>query len=91
MHRAQPAEAAAGATGLIHASVSVSRRFIQGIPHLSKVNGHIQTMMDMQTAKSGRSCWLALRSSGGLPTDSVLNTGISSFAFQGTNAHAIRE
>jgi acyl transferase domain-containing protein/NADPH:quinone reductase-like Zn-dependent oxidoreductase/acyl carrier protein/thioesterase domain-containing protein len=82
-------EAGAGVTGLVHASVAVSRAVAQGIPHLSSMNAHIQTMMDMQKAKAGTSFWLGLRSSTGMSHGSAMHVGISSFAFQGTNAHAV--
>lgn len=55
--------------------------------HLSMVNAHVRTILELQASKNGgASGWHAARQSSGA-LGSL--TGVSSFAFQGTNAHAL--
>ena len=82
-------EAAAGATGLYHATVASSMLLTQGIPHLGAMNPHIQTILDMQARKSRERFWVAPRTCSLSAVSKEHMVGISSFAFQGTNAHAL--
>ena len=62
-----------------------------GILHLSEVNRHVATVLDMSAAKSAAPGWhLPRASSAATPgTAGSIIAGVSSFAFQGTNAHAL--
>lgn len=53
------------------------------------MNGHIQTIMQMQISKSRNAYWSGPRMSTAAPQIERMMIGISSFAFQGTNAHAV--
>ena len=59
--------------------------------HLSMVNVHVRTIFELQTLKGGRPGWLAARETSGAAraASQAILTGVSSFAFQGTNAHAL--
>ena len=66
--------------------------FCAAIMHLSAINPHVQTILELQASKSGggQPSWHAPRqASGALHGTAGLLTGVSSFAFQGTNAHAL--
>ena len=85
-------EAAAGAIGMTHASVALSHRLTHGIMHLSMVNSHVAAILDMSTAKSAAPGWQLPRQMSaavGTSGNGTSVAGISSFAFQGTNAHAL--
>lgn len=58
-----------------------------GIMHLSAVNHHISTILDMSASRGGSSGWHLPRQASAAAAG--ITTGISSFAFQGTNAHAL--
>lgn len=60
-----------------------------GILHLSSVNPHVATILDISHSKVGRVGAHLPRHSSGAVAGLQTATGISSFAFQGTNAHAI--
>jgi 3-oxoacyl-(acyl-carrier-protein) synthase/acyl carrier protein/D-arabinose 1-dehydrogenase-like Zn-dependent alcohol dehydrogenase len=80
-------EAAAGVMGLTQAAVGASHLSTLGIMHLTMVNDHVRTILELQAAKHRASSgWHAARQSSGA-LGSL--TGVSSFAFQGTNAHAL--
>ena len=85
-------EAAAGAMGMTHASVALSHHLTHGIMHLSVVNSHVAAILDMSAAKSAAPGWHLPRQTSAAVGTSGSGTsvvGISSFAFQGTNAHAL--
>ena len=60
-----------------------------GILHLSSVNPHVATILDISHSKAGRAGAHLPRHSSAAVAGLQLAAGISSFAFQGTNAHAI--
>ena len=84
-------EAAAGVMGLTHASVALSHHLTHSILHLKAVNSHMATILEMLSAKSAAPGWhLPRETSAAVGSGSGANlAGISSFAFQGTNAHAL--
>ena len=79
-------EPAAGVVSLIMAATSLQNSAAFPIMHLRTLNPHIAAIM------AGSSGGVTLpRQGGALPqgAQSLASTGISSFAFQGTNAHAV--
>lgn len=79
-------EPAAGVVSLIMAATSLHSAAAFPIMHLRTPNPHIATIM------AGSTGGVALpRQGGSLPQSgqALASTGISSFAFQGTNAHAV--
>lgn len=62
-----------------------------GILHLSEVNRHVATILGMSAAKSAAPGWHLPRASSPAVLDGAASivAGVSSFAFQGTNAHAL--
>jgi acyl transferase domain-containing protein len=78
------AECAAGAIGLAQASITLSCTVVVGIMHLKNVNTHVSAAI---TTTRGGVDFVLPRSqaSHGVQHGTV---GVSSFAFQGTNAHA---
>jgi acyl transferase domain-containing protein len=62
-----------------------------GILHLASANPHVATAFNMSRSKSTGAGWHLARQTGGAVSSSSSDralTGVSSFAFQGTNAHA---
>ena len=63
-----------------------------GILHLAALNTHVSAILDMSAAKSAAPGWHLPRGTSAAVTntaDGATIAGISSFAFQGTNAHAL--
>lgn len=61
-----------------------------GILHLSAVNHHVKTILDISSNKSeGGPGWHMPRQTSSAAVTSNAVSGVSSFAFQGTNAHAL--
>eukprot|EP00775_Hariotina_reticulata_P007135 gene7135-7350_t len=85
-------EAAAGAMGLIHALQGLGGQCTQPLLHLQAANPYLEGALKPQP-QGLTAAWSLPRQSAGLPAartakDSPhLITGVSSFAFQGTNAH----
>lgn len=84
------AEPAAGLVGLLFAQRAVARQLTLPIMHLRAVNPYVASTLDQTTAvraalpKQGS----ALPQPAGAPAGGLL-CGVSAFAFQGTNAHAL--
>jgi acyl transferase domain-containing protein len=75
-------EPAAGMMGMAHAVMVVIQQAALPLLHLATVNRYVTPAMQ------GGS-WSLPRQLGGLASHPTIVSGISSFAFQGTNAHTI--
>jgi acyl transferase domain-containing protein/NADPH:quinone reductase-like Zn-dependent oxidoreductase/acyl carrier protein len=83
-------EAAAGSMGLIHSHVGLTQLLGQPLMHLSAVNPYLVPTLGEPGSSSNS--WVLPRQPGGLAVlgqEAAAVTGVSSFAFQGTNAHAL--
>lgn len=77
------AEAGAGLVGMLHAQAAVGQASSLPLLHLEGVNPYVIGAM-------GSATWLASRQAAPLVSSiDTLSTGISAFAFQGTNAHTV--
>ena len=76
-------EPAAGLVGFAHAIQGIKERVAQPILHLSKLNTYLEGSINL-SKKGG---YVISREQAPCPGDGAI--GISSFAFQGTNAHAL--
>jgi acyl transferase domain-containing protein len=85
------AEPAAGAVGLTHAQMAVTRALQPPVLHLGAMNPYVTALMERQPGS-----WAvprqpaalgALLAGSGSESQAVI--GVSAFAFQGTNAHAL--
>jgi 3-oxoacyl-(acyl-carrier-protein) synthase/acyl carrier protein len=74
-------EPAAGVMGIAHAQLAVTAAAALPLLHLRAVNAYVAPVL-----RGGR--WAAPRQPGALPAFKAV-VGVSSFAFQGTNAHAL--
>ena len=85
-------EPAAGVMGIAHAQLAVNGHAALPLLHLHSVNAYIAPVL-----KQNAGNWSLQRNLGALPqsksnnsgVDVGLTVGVSSFAFQGTNAHAL--
>ena len=84
------AECAAGAAGLMHAASTLCNKLVVGVMHLRGVNPHVSNAIE--AADVGGSVALP-KASHSRASDAAQQrraaAGVSSFAFQGTNAHAV--
>ena len=89
-------EPAAGLMGLAQAQLALQHHMQLPILHLGHVNPHVASALQPATAAGQfqmprqQACMLAA-SSGHSSSSGSLRCGVSAFAFQGTNAHAIVE
>jgi hypothetical protein len=84
-------EAAAGVMGLLHSAAGVGHRAVQALLHLASLNPYLEASVRPRGG-AGAPGWHLPRQQGGLPTqaaEGLALTGVSAFAFQGTNAHAL--
>ena len=81
------AEPAAGSVGLAHAISIVTKAQVGVMPHVRAVNAHVTSLFDNQ----GKIAVIAAarQAASRICTDGCEAMGVSAFAFQGTNAHAI--
>jgi hypothetical protein len=89
-------EPAAGTVGIAQAAWQLGQQHNCFLPTLSAVNPHVQTIMaDVWSTNGSKICLPRQAGSTGAGescnahTVQMLATGISAFAFQGTNAHSI--
>jgi acyl transferase domain-containing protein/NADPH:quinone reductase-like Zn-dependent oxidoreductase/acyl carrier protein/NAD(P)-dependent dehydrogenase (short-subunit alcohol dehydrogenase family) len=77
------AETGAGALGMLNTAAQLNQGFSWPLSHLAHVNPYVATILERNnTGKVSAPRQL-------MPRDASSPTGISSFAFQGTNAHLI--
>ena len=82
------AESGAGMVGVAHAALSVAHAATLGITHLRELNPYVTSTL----RTSSEAAWCLPRQTFALPSISAASEavcGLSSFAFQGTNAHAV--
>jgi len=82
-------EPAAGVMGIAHAQLAVNGNAALPLLHLHSVNAYIAPVLNQSAGN-----WSLQRNLGALPSSGSINTanltvGVSSFAFQGTNAHVL--
>ena len=82
------AESGAGMAGVAHAALSLANADVLGISHLRELNPYVVSTL----RTPGPPVWAVPRQTSVLPgtrgREAAL-CGVSSFAFQGTNAHAV--
>merc|ERR1719399_2438265 len=83
-------EPAAGISGIVHAMTAMSSATVHPLLHLTQVNPHLEGILSGQ--EQAKSRFMLARSAAPRAmseTQSLEGCGVSSFAFQGTNAHGI--
>ena len=80
-------EPAAGLVGVLAATAALAHAHAPAMLHLRAMNPHVRLVLSM----GGACAFASLRGVGTAPcvADEMRTTGVSSFAFQGTNAHAL--
>jgi len=81
-------EPVAGLVGLIHAANMIGQDIVQSTVHLRNMNPLVTSLLAGTTQAEGRHR-LAPRQEGPAPATIPTLCGVSAFAFQGTNAHAL--
>jgi acyl transferase domain-containing protein len=84
-------ETAAGVMGVCRVVLRLSRHLRTPILHLASINAYVGGVMEDMQRNLGAAALTAARQGGpGLPAESGATImGVSAFAFQGTNAHAV--
>ncbi|KAL4451846.1 hypothetical protein ABPG75_007508, partial [Micractinium tetrahymenae] len=83
-------EPASGMVGFAHAALALGGGFSLGISHLRVLNPYVITSMKVTGTPQPK--WAVPRQTAALPvssSDGSMLSGISAYAFQGTNAHAL--
>jgi acyl transferase domain-containing protein len=84
------AEPAAGLAGLLFARTAVTHALALPLMHLRAINPHVGNALEQQPRSGGVAAALLPRQGGAGPlADGSATWGVSAFAFQGTNAHAV--
>ena len=83
---------AAGLVGLVHAQAALAQAALLPVLHLGDINPYVTGAMEMGSKQGGG--WAVPRQPSSLVAGSVMASeahaiGVSAFAFQGTNAHAL--
>jgi len=84
-------ESGAGMVGVAHAMLSLHHSAALGISHLRQVNPYVSSALGGRGKRKPGALveWYIPRGTAAMPMSS--RCGVSSFAFQGTNAHAVME
>ncbi|KAK3233921.1 hypothetical protein CYMTET_55810 [Cymbomonas tetramitiformis] len=82
-------EGGAGMVGLTHAVSDVTHMHVSRLTHLQRVNPYCADQMDIHMQTVGARQEMGAVSVMSSQNGTASGTGISSFAFQGTNAHVI--
>ena len=80
------AETAAGVVGMLRAAGLLQQQQRAAVLHLCSLNAYVEGILDSALGKFAAARQPA---AGLLPSGGSMNAGCSSFAFQGTNAHAL--
>ena len=81
------AEPAAGTVGIAHAVSILTGQHTSMLPHVRSPNPHILSLLEA----GGKGCQIKVprQPGAGICTEDAQAMGVSAFAFQGTNAHAV--
>jgi acyl transferase domain-containing protein len=82
-------ETAAGLVGVLAVAQQGASGALAAVLHLRHVNPHVAAIQEGSRAKGAAAAAVARQSAAAAQTDASALAGVSSFAFQGTNAHAV--